>query len=53
MAMVDAPPTYEDAVLRDVDDVDIMVADGPRREYPLQSGYFEGDEKRASRLFPS
>ncbi|KAF8458021.1 hypothetical protein BGX38DRAFT_1155113 [Terfezia claveryi] len=53
MAMVDAPPTYEDAVLREVDDVDIMVADGPRREYPLQSGYFEGDGKRASRLFPS
>ena len=53
MAMADAPPTYEDAMLREIDDVDIMVADGPRREYPLQPGYFEGDGKRASRLFAS
>ena len=51
MPMADTPPTYQDAMLREIGDVDIIVADGPRREYPLQPGYFEGDEKRASRLF--
>lgn len=59
-AVLDAPPTYEDTVLRDLDDVDVTVADGPRREYPLQPAYFEGatgedfgdgDRKRMSRLF--
>ena len=38
-AITDAPPTYEDAVLLS-EDVDVGVADGPRREYPMQSGYF-------------
>jgi len=46
MAMADAPPTYEDAVLGEISSVNIMVADGPRREYPLQPGYFGGDGKR-------
>ncbi|KAF8474296.1 hypothetical protein BDZ91DRAFT_845629 [Kalaharituber pfeilii] len=53
---LDAPPPYEDAMFLS-EDVDVGVADGPRRQYPMEEGYFrennehERDEKRRSRLF--